>query len=128
MNPQTAANTARQASDELLQTAEKAVGSTRSYANEALDKAESKVRDLRGSVDPVVDMLTSKAQHLARQSLDIAAEAKERAQRSLSNASAATSRYVADQPLRSVLIAAAVGAGVALLISSARHHRQQNRY
>jgi ElaB/YqjD/DUF883 family membrane-anchored ribosome-binding protein len=128
MTPQTAANTARQASDELLQTAEKTVASTRSYANEALDKAESKVRDLRGSVDPVVDMLTAKAQHLARQSLDIAAEAKERAQRSLTNATAATSRYVADQPLRSVLIAAAVGAGVALLISSARHHRNQNRY
>ena len=127
MNTQTAANTARQTSDELLQTAEKAVDSTRSYANTALDKAESKVRDLRGSVDPVVDMLASKAQHLARQSLDLAAEAKERAQRSLTSASAATSRYVADQPLRSVLIAAAVGAGVALLIASARN-RSQNRY
>lgn len=127
MNTQTVANTARQTSDELLQTAEKTVASTRSYANEAFDKAESKVRDLRGSVDPVVDMLASKAQHLARQSLDLAAEAKDRAQRSLSNAAGATSRYVADQPLRSVLIAAAVGAGVALLISSARQ-RQQNRY
>jgi ElaB/YqjD/DUF883 family membrane-anchored ribosome-binding protein len=127
MNTQTVANTARQTSDELLQTAEKTVASTRSYANEALDKAESKVRDLRGSVDPVVDMLAAKAQHLARQSLDLAAEAKDRAQRSLSNAAGATSRYVADQPLRSVLIAAAVGAGVALLISSARQ-RQQNRY
>jgi ElaB/YqjD/DUF883 family membrane-anchored ribosome-binding protein len=127
MNTQTAANTARQTSDELLQTAEKTMANTRSYANEALDKAESKVRDLRGSVDPMVDMLASKAQHLARQSLDLAAEAKDRAQRSLSNAAGATSRYVADQPLRSVLIAAAVGAGVALLISSARQ-RQQNRY
>lgn len=127
MNTQTAANTARQTSDELLQTAEKAVDTTRSYANSALDKAENKVLDLRGSVDPVVDMLASKAQQLARQSLDLAAEAKDRAQRSLTNASAATSRYVADQPLRSVLIAAAVGAGVALLIASARN-RSQNRY
>jgi ElaB/YqjD/DUF883 family membrane-anchored ribosome-binding protein len=127
MNTQTAAKTARQASDELLQTAEKAVDSTRSYANDALDKAEGKVRELRGSVDPVVDMLASKAQRLARQSLDIASEAKERAQQSLSNAAGATSRYVADQPLRSVLIAAAVGAGVALLISSARH-RDQHRH
>jgi ElaB/YqjD/DUF883 family membrane-anchored ribosome-binding protein len=107
----------------LLNTAEKAVDTTRGYANDALDKAESKVRDLRGSVDPVVDMLASKAQRLARQSLDIASEAKERAQRSLSNAPAATTRYVSDQPLRSVLIAAAVGAGIALLVSSARHRR-----
>ena len=127
MMTQPASKTARQTSDELLNTAEKAVDSTRSHANDALDKAESKVRELRGSVDPVVDMLASKAQHLARQSLDLAAEAKDRAQRSLSNAAGATSRYVAEQPLRSVLIAAAVGAGVALLVSSARQ-RQRNRY
>ena len=79
MNTQTVANTARQSSDELLQSAGKAVDTTRSYANDALDKAENKVRELRGSVDPVVDMLTSKAQHLARQSLEIASEAKHRA-------------------------------------------------
>ena len=111
----------RQASDELLQSAGKAVDSTRSYANEALDKAEDKVRELRGNVDPIVDMLASKAQILARQSLDLAAEAKERAQQSLSRAAGATTRYVAEKPLRSVLIAAAVGAGVAILISSSMH-------
>lgn len=124
---QDAAPTLRHASDELLQTAGHAVDSTRSYANDALDRAEGKVRELRGNVDPMVDMLASKAQKLARQSLDIAAEAKDRAQQSLSRAAGATTRYVAEQPLRSVLIAAAVGAGVALLISSART-RNRNRY
>lgn len=124
---QDAAPTLRHASDELLQTASHALDSTRSHANDALDKAEGKVRELRGNVDPMVDMLASKAQKLARQSLDIAAEAKDRAQQSLSRAAGATTRYVAEQPLRSVLIAAAVGAGVALLISSART-RNRNRY
>jgi ElaB/YqjD/DUF883 family membrane-anchored ribosome-binding protein len=122
-----AAPALRQASDEMLQTAGKAVDSTRSYANEALDKAENKVRELRGNVDPLVDMLASKAQKLARQSLDMAAEAKDRAQQSLSRAAGATTRYVAEQPMRSVLIAAAVGAGIALLISSTRH-RNRDRY
>ncbi len=117
----------RQASDDALDTAGKAVDTTRHYANDALDKAESKVRELRGNVDPVVDMLASKAQQLARQSLDLATEAKDRAQQSLSRAAGVTTRYVAEQPLRSVLIAAAVGAGVALLISSTRH-RDTNRF
>ena len=117
----------RQGTDELLQTAGKAVGTTREYANDALDKAESTVRGLRGSVDPMVDMLATKAQKLARQSLDLAAEAKDRAQQSLTRATDATTRSVAEQPLRSVLIAAAVGAGIALLVSTARN-RQQNRY
>ena len=115
----------RQASDDLLQTAGKAVDSTRDYANQALDKAESKVRDLRGDVDPLVDMLATKAQKQARQSLDMAVEAKEKAQQSLTRYANVTTQYVSEQPVRSVLIAAAVGAAVALLVTSLR---QRNRY
>ena len=117
----------REASDELLANAVRAVDSTREHANDALDKAENKVRELRGSVDPVVEMLASKAQKLARQSLDLASEAKERAQQSLTRAANVTTRYVSEQPMRSILIAAAVGAAVALLISSSRH-RSERRY
>ena len=119
--------TIRQASDDILQTADKAVSTTREYANNALDKAESKVRELRGSVDPMVDMLATKAQKLARHSLDLAAEAKDRAEQSLKRAAGVTTRYVSEQPVRSILIAAAVGAAVALLVSSTRH-RNHNRY
>ncbi|MES2415031.1 MAG: hypothetical protein V4614_14590 [Pseudomonadota bacterium] len=115
----------RSASDQTLQTAEKAVDNTRAFANDALDKAEDKVRELRGSVDPMIDALATKAQKLARQSLDIAAEAKEKAQQSLSRYANVTSQYVSEQPVRSVLIAAAVGAAVALLVSASRN---RNRY
>jgi ElaB/YqjD/DUF883 family membrane-anchored ribosome-binding protein len=121
------AATLHQASDEALGSASKAIDSTRDYANSALDSAQTKVRGLRDQVDPMVDMLTSKAQSLARQSLDMASEARHRAQQSLNQASVATSRYVAEQPMRSVLIAAAVGAAVALLISAARN-RNDIRY
>lgn len=122
-----AAPAIRKASDDVLQTAGNALNSTREHANNALDKAESKVRELRGKVDPMVDMLASKAQKLARQSLDMASEAKERAEKSLKNAADATTRYVSEQPMRSVLMAAAVGATVALLVSASRH-RNRNRY
>ena len=119
--------TAENASSEMMGAANRAADSTREYANEALDKAENKVRELRGQVDPMVDMLASKAQKLARQSLDMASEARHRAQQSFSQAAGATGRYVSEQPLRSVLIAAAVGAAVAMLISASRH-RDHNRY
>ncbi|MEO5661593.1 MAG: hypothetical protein ABIQ90_17630 [Polaromonas sp.] len=117
----------RKASDDMAESAGKTLESTRDYANQALDKAQNKVRELRGSVDPMVDMLASKAQKLARQSLDMASEAKERAEKSLKQAADTTSRYVAEQPMRSVLIAAAVGAAVALLVSASRN-RNRNRY
>ena len=117
----------RKASDDMLQNAGKTLDSTREYANDALDKAESKMRELRGHVDPMVDMLASKAQKLARQSLDMASEAKERAEKSLKYAADATTRYVSEQPMRSVLMAAAVGAAVVLLVSASRN-RDRNRY
>lgn len=114
----------RKASDDVLQTASKAMNSTHDYANHALDTTEDKVRELLSNVDPLVDHFSAKAQQLARQSFDMATEAKEMAQKSLSRYSAATSHYVSEQPVRSVLIAAAVGAAVALLVASSR---QRNR-
>lgn len=122
-----AAPAVQKASDDLINSADKAIESTREHANQALDRAESKVRELRGSVDPMVEMLASKAQKMARQSLDVASEAKERAEKSLKHAADVTTRYVSEQPMRSVLIAAAVGAAVALLVSTSRQ-RNHNRY
>ena len=116
-------------SDDIMSSAEKALEATREHANNALDKAESKVRELRGSVDPMVEMLASKAQKMARQSLDMASEAKDRAEKSLKHAADATTRYVSEQPMRSVLVAVTIGAAVALLISSSRNrNRNRNRY
>lgn len=121
------ASSMQQTSEDMLNSAGRVVDSTREFANDTLDKADSKVRELRGQVDPMVDMLASKAQKLARQSFDMASEAKHRAQQSLTQAANTTGRYVSEQPFRSVLIAAAVGAGVAMLISASRH-RNDDRY
>ena len=118
---QDTANTARHTADDLANTATRAVDSTREFANNAFDQADSKVREFSTSIDPTVNMLAAKAQKLAQQSYDMASEAKERAQQSLRRATSATTHYVSEQPLKSVLIAAAVGAGVALLISATRN-------
>lgn len=121
--------TIRQASDNVLESAGHGLDMTRERASEALDKAQSKLRQLRGNVDPVVDMLASRAQKMAQQSLDLASEAKDRAEQSLKRAAGVTTRYVSEQPVRSILIAAGVGAGVALLVAAARQrNNQRNRY
>lgn len=121
------ANALHNATDSAFETANNAVAATRDHANEALDKAEQNVRTMRGRVDPMVEMLAEKAQNLARQSLDLASEAKDRAQQSLTRAAGVTTRYVSEQPVRSILIAAAVGAAVALAVSASRN-RNHNRY
>lgn len=115
----TAQRNAAQAVDNLTQSTEKALDSARSYANASLDIADEKIHALRGNVQPSLDKLTRKAEHLASQGYDMAIQAKDKASESLSQYSAATSRYVADKPVQSVLIAVAAGAALALLLSSA---------
>ncbi len=122
-----AVSSMQKASDSMMSSAGRALDATRNHANNALDNAESKLRELRGNVDPTVEFLATKAQKMARQSLDMASEAKERAEKSLKHAADATTRYVSEQPMRSIIVAVTVGAAVALLISSSRH-RDRNRY
>ena len=111
---------ANQVTDTLAQSADKAIDTTRSYANHALDVADEKIHSLRGDVQPALDKLARKAEHYASQGMDMATHAKDKAKESLSHYSAVTSRYVAEKPVQSVLIAAAAGAVLALLVSSAR--------
>jgi ElaB/YqjD/DUF883 family membrane-anchored ribosome-binding protein len=55
----------------------------------------------------------------------MAAEARDQAQRSMHRYADATTRYVAKEPVKAVLIAAAVGAALALLAASVRNHRSR---
>lgn len=125
MNSSTHTAAIHTSADAAAEATTHSVASIREHANDVLDKAEHNVRNLRGRVDPMVEMLTEKAQALARQSLDLASEAKDRAQQSLTRAAGVTTRYVSEQPVRSILIAAAVGAAVALAVSASRN---RNRY
>jgi ElaB/YqjD/DUF883 family membrane-anchored ribosome-binding protein len=86
--------------------------------------ADEKIHTLRNSVQPALEKLSRKAEDYAQQGVEIAIQAKDRARESLAHYSAASSRYVADKPVQSVLIAAAVGAAVALLVSSARNRKR----
>lgn len=115
----------RQTVEGALHSADKAIDSARESAYGAIDAAESKMKSFRSSVEPAVDMLAGKAQHLAHQGINAAVQARDRAQESYVRYSDATSRYVVQQPMRSVLIAAAVGAVAALLFSSSRSSRSR---
>ena len=113
-------------SDEgVLHSTDKAIDSARQSAHDAIGAAESKMQSFRSSVEPAVDKLANKAQQLAHQGMDAAVQVKDRAQESYIRYSDATSRYVTQQPVRSVLIAAAVGAVVALLLSPSRSSRSR---
>jgi ElaB/YqjD/DUF883 family membrane-anchored ribosome-binding protein len=80
-----------------------ALDTTKEFAAQALEKAGEKVRDLRYGVKDLANKGASSVGEYAH----------------------ATTRYVSDQPLKSALIAAAVGAAVAALVLAMRRRNQR---
>jgi ElaB/YqjD/DUF883 family membrane-anchored ribosome-binding protein len=103
--------------DQAAQNADSAISSSKRVANEALDTLSDKVQDVKDQAAPVLNRVASKAEELARRSADVmrdsSAQIKERAQR----ASYATVGYIKDEPVKSILIAAAAGAALMALVT-----------
>lgn len=99
--------------DEALGATGQALEHTRDYANTVLERAGEKVRDLRYG-----------ARDIASRSASTMSEATAAAQRQLGTYANATGRYVSQQPVKSALIAAAVGAAVAALVLAWRRNRE----
>jgi ElaB/YqjD/DUF883 family membrane-anchored ribosome-binding protein len=78
------------------------IDSTRRMAADALERASTTMKDLRSGMSD---------RALA-------------AQRYMGDYASASTRYVAEHPLKSALIAAAVGAAVAGLVIAMRHRRE----
>jgi ElaB/YqjD/DUF883 family membrane-anchored ribosome-binding protein len=103
--------------DETRGATAHALDTTRQFANQAIEKAGETVRDLRYG-----------AKDLASKSATSLSEARAAAQRQLGQYAQVTGRYVSEQPVKSALIAAAVGAAVAALVLAWRHNRDKAGY
>jgi ElaB/YqjD/DUF883 family membrane-anchored ribosome-binding protein len=103
--------------DQAAQGTDNAIKATQRVANEAIDSLSSKVQDVKDQAAPVLNRVATKAEELARRSADVmrdsTAQIKERAER----ASYATVGYIKDEPVKSILIAAAAGAALMALVS-----------
>lgn len=98
-------STAGTYADDARGLASQALESTREYANEAFDRAGAKFRDLRSGVKDMASRSASSVGEYAN----------------------ATTRYIVDEPVKSALIAAAIGAAVAGLVIALRRSNT-NRY
>jgi ElaB/YqjD/DUF883 family membrane-anchored ribosome-binding protein len=103
--------------DEARGATAHALGTTKQLASQAIEKAGETVRDLRYGV-----------KDLASKSATSVGEATAAAQRQLGQYAQATGRYVSEQPVKSALIAAAVGAAVAALVLAWRRNRDHGYY
>lgn len=92
--------------DEARGLTAQAMGNTREFANQALGRASEKMRDLSYGMRDIANRGAS----------------------SMGDYAQATRVYVAEQPVRSAMIAAAVGAVVAGMIIAMRHRSADRRY
>jgi ElaB/YqjD/DUF883 family membrane-anchored ribosome-binding protein len=115
--------TPAQLADDARQTASDAIDSTRAYAQNAVNAAGEKVRDFRRDNEPAVEQLAARVQQAVQRGLDAASTTSARAQRRLEAAADVTGKYISDQPMRSVLVAAAAGAAITALIVLASRRR-----
>ena len=96
--------------DAATRSVDQALSATRQAANGALDGLGEVAHQLRDDTVPVIDRFSDQAHALARQGMDAMREQSLHLQARARRTSDDTRHYIRDEPVKSVLIAAATGA------------------
>lgn len=102
--------------DQAAARADDAIQSTKTVANQALDSLQSSVNDLRHSGPTALTRAAAQVEELTRRSLERAREATHQVKDQVAHVGDKSVSYIRDEPVKSVLIAAAAGAAMAMLI------------
>ena len=103
--------------DQAALSADQAIRSTQRVANQALDGLAGSVQDLRQQAAPLLNRATEQASVLAQRGVDAVREGSRQVRDQALRASDGTLHYVRQEPVKSMLIAAAVGATLMALLS-----------
>jgi len=104
-----------------------ATSATRQAAQNAIDRADSAFNTARDQTATTVARLASQAESLARRGADVVRDSALQVRERATNVGDQTVRYVKDEPVKSVLIAAAAGATLMALVSLVRSARRNSR-
>jgi len=102
--------------DQAALTADNAIRSTQRVANEALDGMAEGVQDLRHQATPLLNRATEQATALAHRGADAVRDSTQQLRDKAREASDSTVTYIRDEPVKSMLFAAATGAVLMALI------------
>jgi ElaB/YqjD/DUF883 family membrane-anchored ribosome-binding protein len=115
--------------DEAARQAHNGVNAGQRYAHDAVERIAGTAQELGEQVRPAVNRLTARAEDLARQGSNWVKHGSERVRTQAVKASDRTVGYVRDEPVRSVLMAAAAGAllyAVIRALGSSSSHRHDS--
>ncbi|KQV78745.1 hypothetical protein [Rhizobacter sp. Root1221] len=114
------------AADRAAEAADHMVSTTRRVANDALDHVESAIHSARANVQPAISRIATQAETLARKGLDAVKDGAYQVRDRAQTLGDVTVRYVKDEPVKAVLIAAATGAALMALLSLVQSARRNS--
>ena len=103
--------------DESADAADNAIRNTQRRADEAFESLSSKVEDLRNQAGPMLNRMSSQAEAAARRGMEAMRDGSQQLRERAQRATDQTVAYVKDEPIKSMLIAAATGAVLMALVS-----------
>lgn len=103
--------------DSAAQSADKALNTTEELAQQALSNLGNGVKELRDQTFPMLHKAADRASNFAHRSVDAVHDQSMRLRDQASLARVNTSHYIREEPVKSVLMAAATGAALMALIS-----------
>jgi ElaB/YqjD/DUF883 family membrane-anchored ribosome-binding protein len=111
--------------DQAAGKADQAIRSTQRLANEALDGLSESVNSASQRVTPMLNRASEQASALAQRGMDAVRQTSQQVRDKAMHASDVTASAIRNDPIKSVLIAAATGAALMALVSllsRSRHH------
>lgn len=101
--------------DSATQSADQAIRESQRLARNAIDSLASKVEDVQAAADRAVEGLADDASHLTRRGSEALHQASRQIRGQARQARESARGYIEHDPLKSVLIAMAAGAGLMAL-------------
>ncbi|SDP46370.1 hypothetical protein SAMN05216303_104364 [Rhodoferax sp. OV413] len=109
--------------DQAAATADSVIKSTQRVANDTLDHLANTVHGLRAQAAPLLNRASEQASALLQQSKEAVQDSSAKVKAQAQRASDSTLNYIKDEPVKAVLIAAVIGAGLAALVHLAGRSR-----
>ena len=103
--------------DQATRSADSALRATQRATNDALEGVSSRLHDVRDHTSQTIDRFASEAESLARRGLEAVRDNATYLRERAAGVSASTVGYIKDEPMKSILIAAATGAALMALVS-----------
>lgn len=115
-NPPAAADAATRAVDESTSAAHSALGASRRAANRVIAaRSDAVADDAHAAASQTLQRALERTQQLCRHTLDAARDGSQHLRRKVERATDASAEYIRDEPIKSVLMAAAAGAALVAL-------------